>query len=335
VNDTPHPVAPYDELRTALVAGFDHLLSHRARRRRRLRALGIVCGAALLVSGLALAATTFIGSPAPTAVKSDLVAVDAGMPAALRMNPDVRTARSVASTGASTLWLADLAGGGRCLELTTTYYPDVRAPGCETGARVGAGEITATLPNDDRAGPAAPVVIAGQVRPVSAASLSLVVSGGRAIPVAFGAGRFYVADITGSDAADIREHGVVLVARDPAGAEVARVRVPPDWDAGAAEVERATTVDVTTRSDESDFTKVLGIDGFFRDPKPASLELVYDAGHAVAVPLAPDGSFHYDVAPDRQGDFMTPRHLIGRDADGRVVVDRAVAAVAYWRSEAR
>jgi len=128
---------------------------------------------------------------------------------------------------------------------------------------------------------------------------------------------------------------VALVAANRAGAEVARVTVPADWDAGAADVEAATKSDITTRSDSSDFTKVLGIDGVLVDPKPASLALVYDANTTVDIALAADGSFHYDVPQNRQGDFMTPRHLIGRDAQGRVVVDRQVAAVAFWRGEDR
>jgi hypothetical protein len=314
---------------------MERFISEQQRRHRRRRTLALACGALVSVSGLALAATTFVGSPAPTSVKSDIAAVDAGMPDALRLNPDVRNARSVASTGASTLWLANLTDGGRCLELTTTYYPNVRAAGCATGAELELSPITATLPNDDHTDPSAPVVIAGHVEPASAASLSLVVSGGRTIPVPFGAQHFYVIDLTGADAAEIRAHGVSLVADDSAGAEVARITVPSDWDASAADVERQTTIDVTTRSDRSDFTKVLGIDGVLRAPRPASLALVYDADHRIEITLAPDGSFHYDVPQDRQRDFMTPRHLVGRDTQGRVVVDRLVAAVAFWRKESR
>jgi len=257
------------------------------------------------------------------------------MPPALQLNPDVRNAHSVASTGASTLWLADLAGGGRCLEVTTTYYPSVRAAGCATGTALDATPITATLPNDDHAGPADPVVIAGYVQPAGATSLSLRLSHGRTVAVPFGAQHFYVVDLTGADAADVRAHGVALVAEDGAGTEIARTTVPSDWDASAADVQRQTTIDVTTRSDGSDLTKVLGVDGVFRDPKPASLQLVYGDGHAVDIALEPDGSFHYDVPRARQGDFMTPRQLVGRDGEGRVVVERPVAAVAYWRAASR
>jgi len=335
VNDPASSADAYDELRAALRDGVERLIAERSRRRRASRTLGIACAALLLLSGLALAATRFVGSPAPTSVQSDIAAVDTGMPAALQLDPDVRNARSVASTGASTLWLADLTGGGRCLELTTTYYPSVRAAGCATGTALDATPITATMPNDDHAGPGDPVVIAGDVRAAGAVSLSLRLAGGRTVPVPFGAQHFYVVDLTGADAADVRAHGVALVAEDEAGTEIARTTVPSDWDASAADVQRQTTIDVTTRSDGSDFTKVLGIDGVFRDPKPASLQLVYGDGHAVEVALEPDGSFHYDVPRDRQGDFMTPGRLLGRDARGRVVVERPVAAVAYWRATSR
>jgi hypothetical protein len=330
-----HPTEAYDELRVALRGGVERLIAERQRRRRKSRTLAVAVAALLSLSGLALAATRFVGSPAPASVQTDIAAVDAGMPDSLRLNPDVRNARSVATTGASTLWLADLADGGRCLELTTTYYPNLRAPGCTTGTALDVAAITATLPNDERVGPASPVVIAGHVQAASAAFLSLELSDGRRIPVPFGAQQFYVIDLTGADAADVRSHGVSLVAADAAGSEVARTAVPADWDASAQDVEKETLVDVTTRSDGSDFTKVLGIDGILRDPLPASLQLVYDDSHVVDIALEPGGSFHYDVPADRQGEFMTPRRLVGRDAQGRVVVDRPVAAVAYWRGQSR
>ena len=126
-----------------------------------------------------------------------------------------------------------------------------------------------------------------------------------------------------------------LVAEDAAGNEVARTTVPADWDAGALETERQTTVDVTTRSDASDLTQVLAIDGVLRDPLPASLELRYESRDSVDIPVAADGSFHYDVPREREGDFMTPRRLIGRDEQGRIVFERPVAAVAYWHGLGR
>jgi hypothetical protein len=325
----------YDDLGRRLRDGVARLVADRERRRRRARALGIAAAALACLCGIAIASATFVGSPAPRSVQDDIAAVDAGMPAGLRMSPDVHNARSVAATGRSTLWMADLAGAGRCLELTTTYYPNVRAPGCSTGTALALGPISATIPNDETSDPAAPVVIAGHVEPTAAVSLEIALGDGRKLPVPFGAQRFYVIDLTGADAADARARGLTLVAADRNGAEVARVTVPADWDAGSADVEATTTADVTTRSDSSDLTKVLGIDGVLRDPKPASLQIVYDADTTVDIPLAADGSFHYDVPQNRRRAFMTPRHLVGRDATGRIVVERQVAAVAFWRGQER
>ncbi len=332
MNDQLAPVEVYDDLRVALRSGVARLISEQRHRRRRRRLVALVVAALASVSGLALAATVFVGSPAPDQVTRDIASVDAGMPDALRLNPLVRDARSVAATAASTLWVADLAEGGRCLELTTALYPDVRAPGCTTGAELGGMPITATLPNPDHARASDPVVIAGSVEP-AAASLSLVLADGREIAVPFGARHFYVADLTGADALEVREGGVTVLARDASGRELARLTVPADWDASAADEARQATIDITTRSDSRDLTRVLGIDGVFRDPLPASLELRY--GHdTVAIAVASDGSFHYDVPGDRQGDFMTPRRLVARDAEGRVLAERPIAAVAYWRTRA-
>ena len=173
-------------------------------------------------------------------------------------------------------------------------------------------------------------MIAGHVEP-DAASLSLVLADGRTIAVPFGSPHFYVADLEGEDAADVRADGVTLVARATSGRELARLTVPADWDAGSADEARQAAIDVTTRSDSRDLTRVLGVDGVFRDPLPASLALVYD-DDVVEIAVAPDGSFHYTVPAARRGDFMTPRQLVARDAQGRVLAQRTIAAVAYWRS---
>jgi hypothetical protein len=88
---------------------------------------------------------------------------------------------------------------------------------------------------------------------------------------------------------------------------------------------------VSTRSDASDFTKVYGLEGHVGAAGAASLELDYDDGDRVAIPIQPDGSFAYTVPPDRVDDFMKPRVLIVRDEAGKALVSRPVAAVAFWR----
>ena len=113
MNDTIYPPQAYDELRVALRNGVERLISERQRRRRKSRMLALAVAVLLCLSGLALAATTFVSSPAPESVQTDIAAVDAGMPDWLRLNPDIHNAHSVASSGASTLWLAELADGGQ------------------------------------------------------------------------------------------------------------------------------------------------------------------------------------------------------------------------------
>src|SRR5437764_8017466 len=73
------------------------------RRIRGGRALVFAAGLVVLLAGAAAAGALLFGGPAPEGVKRDLRAVDAGMPADLRYNPDVQNAVSVASTGPSTL----------------------------------------------------------------------------------------------------------------------------------------------------------------------------------------------------------------------------------------
>jgi hypothetical protein len=100
-----------DALQQDLVSAYASLLERRARRGRQLRAATLACVAVLVLAGAAFGTAALLGWPAPEHVKKDLAAVDQGLPADLRLNPDVEHARAVASTGSSTLYAADLAPG--------------------------------------------------------------------------------------------------------------------------------------------------------------------------------------------------------------------------------
>ena len=139
MNDPLFPAEAYDDLRVVLRGGVARFISEQRRRRRRRRLVALAVTALASISGLALAATAFVGSPAPPEVKRDIAAVDAGMPDALRLDPVVRDARSVASTEESTLWVADLADGGHCLELTTALYPTCARPAARPASSSAAG----------------------------------------------------------------------------------------------------------------------------------------------------------------------------------------------------
>ena len=67
----------------------------------------------------------------------------------------------------------------------------------------------------------------------------------------------------------------------------------------------------------------------------ARLELDYGDGAHVTIPIRRDGSFDYAVPAGRAADFMQPRTVIARDAEGRAIATATVAAVAYWRARDR
>jgi hypothetical protein len=111
---------------------------------------------------------------------------------------------------------------------------------------------------------------------------------------------------------------------------VGRATVPADWDDPAVPDDREPLY-VSTHSDESDFTKVYGLEGHVSAPGAVELELDYGDGTRAAIPIRSDGSYEYRLPANRVDDFMRPRTLVARDAEGRVVASATVAAVAYWR----
>jgi hypothetical protein len=125
-----------------------------------------------------------------------------------------------------------------------------------------------------------------------------------------------------------------LIARDDGGSIIATSSVPADWDDEAIPDEAAPLF-VSTRSDESDFTKVYGLEGHVSAAGAVSLDLDYSDGDRVEIPIRQDGSFEYTVPPDRVDDFMAPHMLVARDLSGAEVASRPVAAVAYWRARER
>src|SRR6185436_2189964 len=120
----------------------------RARRGRR-----VAVGAVVLTAGLATAAAAAgrLGGPAPDRVREHLAALDRGMPADLRLNPDVEHARAVAATSSGVLYGADLADGGYCLEVASADRP--RGAVCVTAGRLRdrAVEVTAPIPREPAA----------------------------------------------------------------------------------------------------------------------------------------------------------------------------------------
>jgi hypothetical protein len=318
-----------DTLQQELTAAYGRHLERRRGRRRTLRAAAITSVAALVLTGAAFGTATLLGWPAPEHVRQEIAAVDRGLPEDLRLNPDVENARAVASAGSSTLYAAALRDGGRCTELVTAGDRG-RGATCATGSE----PIDVTVPFGDGAGGDAPVVLAGRLNAQAAAELEIAYEDGQTETIPLGEVRYFVFEVPAEHRAPVHESGFRLVAREADGSIVATSSVPADWDDEAVPDEAAPLY-VSTRSDESDFTKVYGLEGHVSAAGAASLELDYGDGDRVAIELRPDDSFEYAVPPDRVDDFMTPRLLVARDRDGTAVASRPVAAVAYWRGRER
>jgi hypothetical protein len=191
-----------------------------------------------------------------------------------------------------------------------------------------------TLPFDDGAGPDAPIVLGGRINDPAGTSLEIVYADGSSDRVPLGDDRYFIFDVPATHRPSAHASGFELVARDDDGAVVSRSTVPADWDDAAVPDEQAPLY-VSTRSDQSDFRKVYGLEGHVGAAGAARLELDYGDGTRIPIPLQPDGSFEYPLPPNRVGDFMVPRTLVARDAEGRVVASTKVAAVAYWRGRER
>jgi hypothetical protein len=320
----------HDALHHDLVAAYGARL---ARRRHRKPIVAAVAAASLGLTAAGFGAAALFGWPAPLRVKEEIAAVDRGLPPDLRLNPDVDHARAVAATENATLYAASLHYGGSCSEIVTTGERG-RGATCTTGAQAGTRPLDVTMPFDDQAGPDARVVVGGRVNIEAGASLQVRYADRSIDPVPLGDDRYFLFEIPAAERASVHASGLELVAYDESGAVVARATIPDDWDDTAVPDEQSPLY-VSTRSDESDFTKVYGLEGHVGVPGAMRLELVYGDGTRAAIPIQPDGSYDYTVPAGRIDDFMEPRTLVALDEQGREVASATVAAVAYWHGRER
>ena len=321
----------YDAVWADLRDGIERLVARRRRRQRRMIVAATLASGLLAAVSTAVGASKLLGWPAPEHVRQDIASVDAGLPADLRLNPDVQNARAVAATHATTLYAADLSDGGHCTEIVTGEGRG-RGAICRTAADLAQEPIEVTLPSDDNTAARGPVTLAGRVN-VDARRLEVGYGDiTRDIPV--GEDGYFVFDVPDGDRAIAHSSDLVVSVRGTNGRVLARVVIPNSWDEPAVPDERAPLY-VSTRSDERDFTKVYGLEGHVSAQGATKLELRYDDGTVAAIPIDAHGSFLYLIPASRSGSFMRPQGVVALDARGNVVARAVVAAVAYWRGVER
>jgi hypothetical protein len=313
------------DLRTAAHA---RIARRATRRRRALLAVPVVL---MLTLAGAAAAASLLGQPAPGIVKQRLAELDQGMPAALRLDPDIANAHSVATDGASTLYLADLRSGGYCLAIVTADGRERGTP-CEARPDGSKPALDVSLPSDEGGGADAPVVLGGRVNAAGASRLELRYADGVSIDVPLASGGFFIYDVPADRRAMAHHHSLTLLALDAGGGVVASSAIPADWD-GPARLSTGPIRDLTARSDSSDFTLVLGIDGLVDPNRVTRLELRWPDGSVSPVAVAADGVFGYAFPASRVHDLATATAtLVAYGGDGAVVDSQPITSVAAERA---
>jgi hypothetical protein len=308
-------------------------VSGASRQRVGSRAVRVVAIAAALVLAAALGAVAgeLVGAPAPTSVKRDLAGVDQGMPADLRLNPDVESAVLAASSQNARLYYAALDGGGYCFEIVTATEGG-RGAVCTPAADVRAQPIEITMPFTDPVTQRSPIEVGGRVN-VAAASFEARFADGLTAPIELSANGFYLYEVPRAQVESAHIDGFDLIAYDAAGASLATATAPPTDFSDPGAMDRAMPIFVSTISTHEDFTKVIGIEGSVNVDGARRLELRYPDGSTVRIPIRPDGSYHYDLPIGRVDDLASlPGELIAYDAHGKEIARAPVASVAYWHA---
>jgi hypothetical protein len=322
-----------EQILTDLRPAAMRLAVHRRRRRRAKRTTATI----VLLAGLATSAALGAGalfSPAPDSIKRSLLAIDAGMPADLRLNPDVEHAHAVAAAGDSIVYFAALAEGGYCAELAVGGRG--RGAVCSTARQTDTTPLSVTIPFDDPVTDHSPVVVSGHVSLRDAKSVELVYPDGAREEVAVSAERFYVANVPDAHLKAVHRGGLMLVARDRDGKPLAEAVVPMDAITPPTEAERPNDpLEVETVTDEGDLSRLLAIDGRTRVSGAVRARLTYPDGSRAETPIS-GGSFRFDIPPRKRGAMARiPGEVDVLDAAGKVVASRPVAAVSYWHAHER
>lgn len=312
-----------------LMMAAKRLVAARKRRARAMRTGALVAASTLAVAAGALAAERIFGDPAPDTVKRDIAAVDAGLPAEIRLNPHVTEAYSVAESDTAILYYARLDDGGYCTQLVINGREHAAA--CLTAAQASALPIAVTISTPDPGTTMERLTVGGRVNSGPADHLEVHI-GTEVRRVAMGDEGFFAFDLSPSDVIAARSSGLSIEAVDSSGHRVAANNLTDVFAEGPPVPQ---PIEITYRSGERDLSLLLGLDGRVNDPTIKSLELQYPDGHRQEIELRGE-QFHLRITGPRQDDFATAMgHLVGRDAAGNIVAQQRVASVAFFRGVER
>jgi hypothetical protein len=282
----------------------------------------VVALAAVGVGGSA-AAFGVLGGSAPRSVQASIAAVDDGLPSDLQLHPDATHARSVAVSGSSVLYVADLPDGGHCTEVAVAGRP--KGAVCRTATQLAADSLELTIPGTPEDNPSTLVTVAGRItEPVDA--LELTTSSGERVPIALGADGFFIVQLDGAQSTaarnglriDARRGGASIVMRD-----LTSVFAP--------ETDTLDPIAVEMVSGPNGLTEVSRFYGEVHVDGAVTVRLVYPDGTTQDTPIASGGA--YEIAPPaaRLAAFADrPGRLVALDAQGRELASRTVGAVTYW-----
>lgn len=305
-----------------------------ARRRRSRAPIALAIAVATGVTGVA-AASGLLGGSAPDRVKEHLAELDAGMPADLRIRPDVERARSVAASASGVLYLAQLADGGYCMEVVSDG-DQPRGAACVASADLSSRplEVTAPIP----AGNGAAILVGGRINADRIVAVQLRYADGIALSVPLGLDRAWLAEVPDRQRESAFSAGVVVAGLDGNGDVVTTVKVPPlrDDDPSGTAHDDSRPIVVTTISDGSDFTLVSGVEGRVNIEGATRVQLRYPDGTTTPIGMGKDGRFALVLPADRQDDLdRVPGALVALDSHGRVIATAPIASVSYWRGRNR
>jgi hypothetical protein len=321
--------AEADAILRTILAGEITVIDRKATQHRIARVL-LLAAALVLAAAAGAAAGEILGRPAPATVQRDIANVDEGMPADLRLNPDVQDARLAAVAGEASLYSATLADGGYCFEIVTVAEGP-RGAVCTPGPSVGSLPIEITVPFTDPITASSPIVVGGRVN-VAASTLEARFADGATEPIALGTDGFYLFVVPAGELAGAHANGFELQARDATDLVTGSSSVPPSDTRSPRATDRLMPIFVSTISTHEDFTKVLGVEGRVNVEGATRLELRYPDMTTVRIPIDEQGRYHYLLPAGRQDDLgERPGSLTALDVNGDQVATAPVASVAYWQ----